>query len=186
MRAAVDAELVEPEQRRPDDRRGRRRVDDEARADLVQAGLDPRDQPLVPGAKQAAAEQHLGRLLGQVEPDERSPRERDDLVREVVDDLRRLVVVRRLREDERRELHEPAVSEVSAVNRLGDLDGALEPEMRGHLALERRRSRRARPRFVRRRRARRARRRSRRPSRPWSRRARGSARGARPVRRRRR
>ena len=129
-------------------------ADDEARADLVQAGLDRAREPLVPGAKQAAAEQHLDRLLRQLEPDERGPRERDDLVGEVVDDLRR---------DSSSCAASAKTSGASStsrrcaksadVDRLGELDGVLEPEVRRARCARGRLRRRARPRCVRRRRA---------------------------------
>ena len=58
-------------------------------ARAVQPRLDPaRAGGIVRRPHQPAAEHHLGRLVDQVEPRERRPRERDDLDGQPVDDLR--------------------------------------------------------------------------------------------------
>ena len=74
----IGPDLVEREERGADHRRRRRRRDHDLRRDLAQPPRAPRSRrPSMPD--QAAAEQHLGRLLLELEPRQRDARERDDL-----------------------------------------------------------------------------------------------------------
>ena len=107
--ASAGAERVEPEQRRADDRRRVGRVHDESGPTLARgrARSPPSSRRRAAGAARRRARP---RRRSPVSPSrvERDPRERDDLVREPVDDLGGDRVVGRLGEDERRELdHAP-------------------------------------------------------------------------------
>src|SRR5919199_6497717 len=73
------AELVEPEQRRADDRRRPRLADAEDRRDLAQLRLDRVREPAVGRLEETAAQEELRRLLLELEPLERHLRERRHL-----------------------------------------------------------------------------------------------------------
>src|SRR5581483_8275622 len=118
---APGAELVEREQRRADDVRRAGRAHLDPRADVPEALLDGVEQPAVAALEQTAAEQHLDRLLHQLQTFQRRPGERDDLVGEAVDDRRGDRILSGLREHERRQLEYTPLRDQLAVHRLGEL-----------------------------------------------------------------
>src|ERR687888_1238787 len=132
------AELVEPEQRRADDRRRPRLADSQDRRDLAQLRLDGVREPSVGRLEEAAAEEELRRLLLELEPLERDVRESGHLGGYAGDDLGGHGVVVGLREDDRRKLGDPAQRDLLAVDRLRERGRGLEAEVRGHRLLERR------------------------------------------------
>src|SRR6185436_7135350 len=88
LRVRARAEVVEAEQGGADDRRSRRRVHADVRADVGEAPPDRVEQAAVRRAEETAADDDLGRLARQVEPGEGRAGEGDDLLGEAVDDAR--------------------------------------------------------------------------------------------------
>ena len=72
-------------------------------------GVDGGEQVAVHVLQHAAAEQHLDRLVRQAETGQSDTRERNNLQCEALDDLRGDRIVRRFREDDRRELDHAAL-----------------------------------------------------------------------------
>src|SRR3954453_17009538 len=88
-RTVAGAELVEPEQRGPDDRRRAGDVDAGRRRESREAGLDRADQARLTGLHEPAAERDRNRLARQLEALEDDADHRHDLLGEPVDDLAR-------------------------------------------------------------------------------------------------
>src|SRR6266540_5537566 len=81
------AELVEPEQSRPDHRRRGQPPEPGRWGDRGDPSADPFEESRVVALEQAAAEDHVGVPVGQAEPADRRRRHVDDLVRLPLDDL---------------------------------------------------------------------------------------------------
>src|SRR5207302_7029266 len=94
------------------------------------------EQPAVAALEQAAAEEHLDRLVRQLETLQCGTRERDDLVGEAVDDRRGDRIVGRLGEYERRQLEDALLGDQLAVDRLGELLRRADAEVARNEPLE--------------------------------------------------
>src|SRR3954469_25437647 len=86
-RTGAGAELVEPEQRGPDDRRRAGDVDAGRRRESREAGLDRADQARAPARHRPPAEGDRNRLAPRVEALEADADHRPALLGEPVDDL---------------------------------------------------------------------------------------------------
>src|SRR6266540_1020051 len=86
LRLAVDAELTQCAERRAEHGRSRGRSELNARTDFAHALAQQLQVVLGEIPRDAAAESHFDVLLREVEPGERRPHERRDLVDQAVDD----------------------------------------------------------------------------------------------------
>src|SRR6266852_5789521 len=136
VRVGPRVERVETEQRGAEHRGRRRRTGRDRRSDLGEPGADRGTEPRIGTLEETAAEQHLDGFVLQPEARDRHARERDDLRREPVDDRRSDGVMRRLGEDEWRELDRARAVDAPEMNRLRELERRRQPEVRRDALLE--------------------------------------------------